>query len=324
MTQRPLALLRAGTLALRLFVMASFPSRPESSLRGFGWGLLGVLAFSLTLPATRAAVASFDPFLVGLGREFVAACLAGPLLFFTKQPRPTAAQVRGLLLVVFGLVLGFPTLSAWAMHRVDASHGAVVLGILPLATAIAGSLRAHERPSLAFWGASIFGSTAVVLFALAAGDGGFRSADWALLGSVICTALGYAEGGRLSREMGSWQVICWAVVLGFPLLLPAVGYLIWRDGLVATPASWAGFIYVSLVSAFLGFFAWYRGLAIGGVARVGQLQLLQPFFTLAFAALFLGERFGLGAMLTAGVVALSIFVGRKTRIVQSAPPTPRM
>ncbi len=302
--------------------MVANSSNPNSPLRGFGWGLLGVLAFSITLPATRVAVASFDPLFVGLGRELVAACLAAPLLYFTRQPRPTAAQLRNLGLVVLGLVIGFPTLSAWAMHRVDASHGAVVLGVLPLATAIAGFLRAHERPSFGFWCASAVGSGAVVVFALAAGDGHFRSADWALLGAVILTALGYAEGGRLSRDMGAWQVICWAVVLGLPLVAPAVGYLIWRDGLAATPAAWGGFAYVGIVSAFLAFFAWYRGLAIGGIARVGQIQLLQPFFTLAFAAAFLGERFGLGALLAATLVALSIFIGRKTKIVHAlvSPP----
>jgi drug/metabolite transporter (DMT)-like permease len=205
------------------------------------------------------------------------------------------------------------------MHRVDSSHGAVVLGMLPLATAIAGFLRAHERPSAGFWLASVVGSGTVIGFALAAGDGSFRSADLALLASVVLTAMGYAEGGRLSREMGGWQVICWAVVLGVPFLVPSVAWLIWRHGLEATPASWAGFAYVSLVSAFLGFFAWYRGLATGGVARVGQLQLLQPFFTLAFAATFLGERFGLGAVLAATLVALSIFISRKTRITLTTP-----
>lgn len=273
----------------------------------------------MTLPATRLAVASFHPLFVGLGRELVAACLAAPLLYFTRQPRPTRTQLRSLGLVVLGVIIGFPTLSAWAMHRVDASHGAVVLGLLPTATAIAGFLRAHERPSAGFWCASAVGSCIVVGFALHAGGGSFRSADLALLGSVVCAALGYAEGGRLGREMGGWQVICWALVLGVPLLLPVVAWVTWHHGLAATPAAWAGFGYVSLVSAFLGFFAWYHGLAIGGVARVGQLQLLQPFFTLAFAAAFLGERFGLGAILCATLVTLSIFIGRKSAVTHLTP-----
>ena len=301
----------------------TMPANPSANqqLRGYAFGLLGVLCFSVTLPATRVAVASLDPFFVGLGRELVAACFAAPLLYFTRQPRPSASQLRRLGLVVLGLVIGFPTLSAWAMQRVDSSHGAVVLGLLPLATAIAGFLRAHERPSRAFWGVSAVGSFTVIVYALAAGGGSFRGADWALLAAVVCTSLGYAEGGRLGREMGGWQVICWAVVLGTPLLIPAVACLVWQHGLTATPASWAGFAYVSLVSAFLAFFAWYHGLAIGGVARVGQIQLLQPFFTLAFAAAFLGERFGLGAIIAARIVALSIFIGRKTKIAH-APAQP--
>ncbi len=294
--------------------MPAHSPSPALELRGYAFGLLGVLAFSLTLPATRVAVASFDPFFVGLGRELVAACLAGPLLFFTRQPRPNASQLRRLWIVVAALVVGFPTLSAWAMQRANASHGAVVLGLLPLATAIAGFLRAHERPSFAFWCASAVGSCAVVAFALAQGGGNFRPADLALLAAVASSALGYAEGGRLGRELGGWQVICWALVLGFPLLLPAVGWLVWTHGLAATPASWTGFAYVSVISAFLGFFPWYHGLAIGGVARVGQIQLLQPFFTLAFAAAFLGEAFSLRALLAATLVAGSILASRKAKI----------
>ena len=300
------------------------PANPsgKTQLRGYAYGLLGVLCFSITLPATRVAVASLDPFFVGLGRELVAACLAAPLLYFTRQPRPNASQLRRLGVVVLGLVIGFPTLSAWAMHRVDSSHGAVVLGLLPLATAVASFLRAHERPSFGFWCASAVGSFTVIAYSLAAGGGSFRSADRALLAAVVCTAFGYAEGGRLGREMGGLQVICWAVVLGMPLLIPAVGFLVWQHGLSATPLSWLGFAYVSLVSAFLAFFAWYHGLAIGGVARVGQVQLLQPFFTMAFAAAFLGERFGPGAIIAASVVALSIFIGRKTKITHRHIPEP--
>ncbi len=294
---------------------ANSPATPH--FRGYAFGLLGVLCFSITLPATRVAVASLDPFFVGLGRELVAACFAAPLLYFTHQPRPNPSQLRRLGVVVLGLVFGFPILSAWAMRRVDSSHGAVVLGLLPLATAVAGFLRAHERPSPAFWCASAAGSLTVIAYSLAAGGGTFRSADWALLAAVVCTSLAYAEGGRLGREMGGWQVICWAVVLGTPLLIPTVAFLIWQHGLAATNASWAGFAYVSLVSAFLAFFAWYHGLAIGGVARVGQVQLLQPFFTMAFAAAFLGERFGPGAIAAVSIVALSIFVGRKAKITHA-------
>ena len=288
------------------------------------FGLLAVILFSITLPATRLAVGSLHPLVVGLGRELVAACLAAPLLYFTRQSMPTVPQLRGLCLVVLGVVIGFPTLTAWAMQRADASHGAVVLGLLPMATAIAGVFRAHERPPLSFWCASAFANGTVVSYAFASGGGKFSGADLALFGAVVCAALGYAEGGRRGREMGGWQVICWALVLGIPLLIPSVAWIVWQHGLAATPAAWAGFAYVSLVSAFLGFFAWYHGLAIGGIARVGQLQLLQPFFTLAFAALFLGEGFGLGAILCATLVTLTIFIGRRSEILHSKNPNTRL
>lgn len=288
------------------------------------WGLLGVLSFSLTLPATRLAVASLDPFFIGMGRCLVAACFAAPLLYFTNQRRPTLAQLRSLGLVMLGVIAGFPILSAWAMQRVPASHGAVVLGLLPLATAMAGALRANERPSSSFWFASALGSLAVVIYAIASGGGHFDVADLALLASVAFAALGYAEGAVLARELGGWQVICWALVLAFPLLLAPVSYIVYTHGLHATPGAWLGFGYVSLFSAFLGFFAWYRGLAVGGVARVGQIQLFQPFFTLGFSALFLHEHFSLGALAAMSLVAVSILIGRRSKIAIASPSRTRL
>lgn len=277
-------------------------------------GFIGVLSFSMTLPATRVAVGSLDPFFVGMGRAMVAAVIAGPLLYFTKQPWLSRPQLRSMGLVMLGVIAGFPILSAWAMQRVPASHGAVVLGLLPLATALAGALRTGERPSLSFWLASAFGSFSVIAYSLATGGGSFDPADLALVAAVILASLGYAEGARLAREIGSWQVICWALVLGFPLLLLPVALIVHAHGLHATPQAWLSFAYVSLFSAFLGFFAWYRGLALGGVARVGQIQLLQPFLTLAFSSLFLGERFSPGALVAMSVVALSIFLSRRSRV----------
>jgi drug/metabolite transporter (DMT)-like permease len=279
-------------------------------------GLVAVIAFSVTLPATRLATGSFHPLFVGLGRELAAALLAVPLLFLTRQPLPTGRQLRGLFLIVLGSVIGFPVLSAWAMQRADASHGAVVLGLLPSATAMAGFLRGHERPSPGFWLAGAAGGLVVIGFALAEGGGGFRIEDWALLGAVACAALGYAEGGQLGRQMGGWQVICWALVLGIPCLLPPVAWVVWKHGLAGTPGAWAGFAYVSLVSALLGFFPWYHGMAVCGIARVSQLQLLQPFFTLAFAVAFLGETLAASSVLSALLVTLCILAGRKSRITR--------
>ncbi|WP_367871180.1 DMT family transporter [Luteolibacter sp. Populi] len=289
----------------------------STSSKGMAFGLLAVIAFSFTLPATRLAVAAFDPVAVGLGRAVVAAFPAAFLLLLTKQRRPDASQWRRLAIVALGVIVGFPVCSAWAMQRVDASHGAVVLGILPLATAVAAFLRAGERPGLRFWLASIAGSATVVAFSLSSGSGSLSPADGALLLAVMLAAMGYAEGGRLAREIGGWQVICWSLVLAFPVI---VGPLIWlaRDhGMVAPASAWVGFAYLSFVSAFLGFFAWYHGLALGGVARVGQLQLLQPFFTFIAAATFLGERFGWKPVACAALVGLFILAGRRAPLRRS-------
>ncbi len=278
-----------------------------------GWwcGLAGVAAFGFTLPATRLAVASLDPMLVGLGRAVVAAVPAAALLFLTRQPRPRPDQWKRLFIVVLGVLIGFPAFIGWAMQRVEASHGGVVLGILPLATACAAFFRAGESPPLRFWIWSVAGSATVVAFALAEGGGKAAPADAALLAAVACAAIAYAEGGRLSRELGGWQVMCWTLVLGFPLLAGPVAFLAWKHGLHATPAAWAGFAWLALVSSFLGMFAWYHGLALGGVARVGQLQLLQPFFTFLFAMVFLGESFGWQPVACAALVAAFIVLGRR-------------
>ena len=285
---------------------------------GYLYGLLGVLGFSLTLPATRIAVADLDPTFVGLGRALVAATLAALLLIVTQQSWPGWANVRSLLIVAAGVVIGFPLLSAWAIQRVPSNHGAIMLGVLPLATAVAGALRAGERPSLRFWFTSIAGSLTIVGFALVSGGGALHPADWALWGAVGSAALGYAEGGRLARTLGGWQVICWALLLAVPFILIPVLVSAVSVPPVASPAAWLGFAYVSIVSMLLGFFAWYRGLALGGVARVGQIQLLQPFFTLAASAVLLGEHITLSTVAVAIVVAIIVMVGRKAVVKQAA------
>lgn len=289
----------------------------HNNIEGFAFGLLGVTGFSFTLPATRLAVATLDPVIVGLGRALIAACLAAMLLLMTKQPLPDKRQWRGLGVVAIGVIIGFPTLSAWAMKRVPASHGAVILGLLPLVTAIIGSLRAREKPSLLFWLAGCLGSAAVIVYALASGGGQFHPADFALFGAILCAALGYSEGAHLTRKLGGWQVICWALLLAAPFLIWPVAFEISRHGMHATASAWFGFAYVSLISMFLAFFAWYRGLATGGVARISQLQLLQPFMTLGFAAIFLNEHFGLHAILAAGIVVLSILISHRSAVATS-------
>ncbi len=287
--------------------------------RGWLYGWVGMLGFSLTLPATRVAVAYLDPNFVALGRALVAAVPAGLLLYWSHSPWPNRQQWQGLIIVAVGVILGFPLFSAWAMQELPASHGAVMLGILPLATALAATLRAGERPSVGFWITGVIGSTLVIGFALLQGAGSLQTGDLALLVAVVAAALGYAEGGRLAREMGGWRVICWALVLMAPLLLIPVLFLIYTRELEAPLPAWLCFAYVSMISQFLGFFAWYQGLALAGVARIGQLQSLMPFFTLLASTLWLHEQMMLTTLLFALAVLISVFIGKRMPVVHVLP-----
>jgi drug/metabolite transporter (DMT)-like permease len=292
--------------------MAAMQSVPVSSARhrGVAWGLLGVAAFSVTLPATRVAVASLDPVFVGLGRAVVAACLAAVVLAATRSPWPPRALWPRLALVTAGVVVGFPLLTAWAMQYVPASHGAVVIGLLPLATAAAGAWLAHERPTTRFWMFAVAGSAVVIGFAVWKGGGTLHVADLLLLGAVASAAIGYAEGARLTRFIGGWQVISWALLLSAPFV--AVPAWIASGDLNAVPwPAWLGFAYVSVVSMYVGFFAWYKGLALGGIAAVGQVQLLQPFLTIGFSALLLGEALDPSTFVAAALVIAFIALGRR-------------
>jgi drug/metabolite transporter (DMT)-like permease len=284
-------------------------------------GVLGVLGFSGSLPATRVAVEQLDPTFVGVGRAVVAGVLAAGLLAVTRQRRPTRVQLRPLALVSLGVVFGFPLFTALALHSLSSAHGAVVVGLLPAATAVAAVLFAGERPSGAFWAASAAGLVAVLAFAGAQGAGLPSAADGLVLVAVAFGALGYAEGGALSRELGGWQTICWALVLSLPLTIPVTVVAAAAGDVSGGPAAWSGFAYVSLVSMFLGFFAWYAGLARGGIARIGQVQLAQPILTLVWAALLLGEHVTLGMVAAALVVLACVVATQRTRVAP-APPSP--
>lgn len=290
--------------------------------KGMWLGLVGVAIFSLTLPFTRIAVAELNPVLVALGRAVVAAVGSALLLWWVDAPRPTRTQWKALAITSLGVVVGFPLFSSVAMRYVPASHGAIVIGILPLATALFGALRFGERPSTGFWIAALAGSAIVIGFALWQGGGGLHIADLALFAAVVAAAMGYAEGGRLSQSMGGQQVISWALVLSMPVLLPVTVWLGWTYGVSASPQAWVGFAYVSLFSMFIGFFFWYKGLALGGIARVGQVQLLQPFLTLAGAALILGEALDAANFLFAMAVIAVVAVGRRAGIQRQAPSRP--
>lgn len=278
-----------------------------------GLGAAGVVAFSMSLVATRAAVPALGAVTVGAGRAVVAAALAGLWLWWHRAPLPTAAQRRRLLLVVVGVVLGFPLLSSAALELVGSAHGAVVIGLIPIATALVATVRAGERPSRWFWLSSAVGAVAVLAFSWVT-SGALHPADLLLLAAVAAAAVGYAEGGALARDMPGGQVIAWALLLALPVTLPTAAAGLWWHPLAAVPASaWLGFGYVSVVSMFGGFILWYRGLALGGVARIGQLQLAQPVLTLVWSALLLGEHITAAAMVAAVVVLLSTATTQRVR-----------
>jgi drug/metabolite transporter (DMT)-like permease len=256
-----------------------------------GWlsGMLGVLIFSGSLPATRVVVQSLDPIFATVVRATIAGVLGLILLVALRQTRPTRDALVPLAIVALGVVIGFPLLTALALKHVTSAHAIVFIGLLPLATALFGVWRGGERPRLPFWIFSVAGSVAVAAFALRNGGRASALGDALMLAAIVVCGLGYAEGARLSRALGGWQVISWALVLSLPVMLP----LAWvtrpasLDG-VAPAALW-GLAYVSLFSMLIGFVFWYRGLALGGIAGVGQLQLLQPFFGLVLAAVVLHE-----------------------------------
>ncbi|WP_433694177.1 DMT family transporter [Herbaspirillum seropedicae] len=287
-------------------------ARNES--RGMWLGLIGVAVFSLTLPFTRIAVAELSPAFVAFGRAVVAGLCSLALLAWMRAPRPNAQQLRGLVITALGVVVGFPLFSSIAMRYVPAAHGAVVVGLLPLATALFGALRFGERPSAGFWLSALAGSAIVIAFALRAGGGSFHAADFALFGAVITAAMGYAEGGRLAQSMGGQNVIAWALVVALPVMLPVSLWLGWQDRLSASAPAWLAFGYVSLFSMFIGFFFWYKGLALGGIARVGQVQLLQPFMSLLGAAVIAGEALDASNMLFALAVIVVVAIGRRMAV----------
>ncbi|MFY0544638.1 DMT family transporter [Brevibacillus sp. H7] len=286
---------------------------------GYVYGLLGVIGFSLTLPATRIAVTHFSPMVVGLGRALVAAVLAALILWLKQEKLPTWQQWKGLIVVAGGVIIGFPLLSAWAMTQVPASHGAVVIAILPLVTAGMATIRGGERPSLKFWLASAAGCLLILGYTAANGLGGLQLADLALMGAVFAAAVSYAEGGKLARELGGWQVICWALLISAPVLFWPVAREVSAEMLHAPVSVWLSFLYVSVISQFLAFFAWYGGMALAGVARVSQLQYLQPFFTIVGSVLLLGETITVSTLAVSALVVLIVAQGRKAPVDRRVP-----
>ncbi|GAA4451910.1 DMT family transporter [Phytohabitans houttuyneae] len=291
------------------------PAITADRLVGLGLGALGVLAFSLSLPFTRVAVQQLDPWFVAFGRAVGAALLAWAYLRLTGAPPPTPRQWRRLSVVALGVVVGFPLFTSLALTTQTSAHGAVVITVLPAMTAVFAVLRAGERPPPLFWVAIAAGMLAVLAFLVTSGTvrGALSAADLFLLVAVILCGLGYAEGGALARELGGARTICWALVLSLPVTLTVTLGAAWLHPPRAGAGAWSAFAYLTAVSMFLGFFAWYAGLARGGIARVGQIQLAQPVLTLLWSALLLGEEVTPASIGAAVVVLGCVVLTQRTR-----------
>lgn len=259
-----------------------------------GWisGFLGVLIFSGSLPATRLAVMDFNPLFLTVCRAAIAGVPAGVLLLLFRQQRPAKSDILPLLLVALGVVVGFPLLTALALQYVTSAHAIIYIGLLPLSTAIFGVLRGGDRPRPIFWVLSALGSCLVAGFAIANGATSSPIGDGLMLASIIVCGYGYAEGALLSRKLGGWQVISWALIISLPVMLLLSFYYMPQSWATIRVSAFLSLAYVSLFSMLIGFVFWYRGLAQGGIAAVGQLQLLQPFFGLLLSALVLHESVG--------------------------------
>jgi drug/metabolite transporter (DMT)-like permease len=287
-----------------------------SRITGPALATVGMLGFSLSLPATKVAVGGLDPWFVAFGRAVGAAVLAGAYLWLTGAPAPTRAQARRLAVVALGVVVGFPLGTSLALQTQTSAHGAVVVGVLPAMTAALAAARLGERHPARFWLSSAAGLVAALLFIAASGGlrGDVGLADLFLLGAVACCAAGYAEGGALARELGGARTICWALVLASPITVVVAGASVASSDLGgADGGAWLGFGYVTVVSMFLGFIAWYAGLAKGGVARMSQVQLAQPVLTLTWSALLLGERIGPLTVVAAAAVLACVLATQRTR-----------
>jgi drug/metabolite transporter (DMT)-like permease len=280
----------------------------------------GVLLFSLTFPATRVAVPGLGGTFVGIGRAVGAGALACAYLLLVPGPRPRGAQWRRLAVTAAGIVVGFPLLTALALRHLTAAHGAVIVGLLPATTALAGAIRGGERPSRTFWVAAAAGLVAVLAFAIEQGAGGPSGADGLVLAAVGASAIGYAEGGLLARELGGPRTICWALVLAAPVTVPVAVVAGIANGLHAGVDPWLGFAYVSIGPMFLAFFAWYHGLSRGGIARMSQIQLAQPLLTLGWSAALLGERVRLPTLAAALVVVACVAATQRAPVRRAAPP----
>lgn len=295
------------------------PATISHRYAGVLWGLLGILTFSFTLPFTKIAVTSINPLFMTTGRATLAALFAIIVFLFVKPAKPSRSQVLRLIVVAAGVVIGFPLFTSIALQSVPSAHGTVVIALLPAVTALFVVIRTGERPSPLFWIASFAGALAVIAFlVLGNGFSGLSWPDIFLVFAVISAAVGYTEGGLLSRELGSWQTICWALIIALPILGPITIADLIIFPISSDPVAWLCFLYTAVFSMFLGFFAWYRGLAIGPMTSVSQVQLSQPVFTLVWSALILGETLTPDILIGGAVIICLAFIAVRARVTASA------
>jgi drug/metabolite transporter (DMT)-like permease len=296
----------------------------KDETRGLWLGLLGVVMFAVTLPMTKlatgpASAPQLSPVFVTFGRAAVAGVLSVLYLLLTNGPKPMGRQWRALAVTACCVVVGFPLFLALALRHVEAVHASVVIGILPLATAVVASLWLRQRPSIGFWLCAVAGAALVGAFVLLRSGGASSSAQWAdllLLLAVLSAAIGYVGGGRLTAQLGAERVICWVLVISLPLTLPMM-LLNWPQAPVL-PSAWMGFTYVALISMWIGFFAWYRGLALGGTVRVSQVQLVQPFLSMLFSVPLLGESLDAITVGFSIAVIATVFIGKKMPVATTS------
>ena len=283
----------------------------KNETKGMLIGFIGIFIFSLTLPVTKITVEVLNPYFLCFARALLAGALAGAYLIYIKAPIPDTKQIRQFVIVALGVVFIFPLFINIAMTTGEASHAGVILGIMPLATVVAGVLLYQERPSLGFWVSALTGCALVCTYAYLNSEGGFRYTDLLLLIACAANGIAYAIGGNLSRTMNAKQVISWTLVVSLPVNLIGSVFTFQESYLIAGFSTWIGFLYLGIFSMFVGFFFWYGGMAIGGISRVSQVQLLQPFCTLLASAILVFEPITWMNILFAGLVITTVVIGRQ-------------
>jgi len=285
--------------------------------KGMLIGFIGILVFSLTLPVSKITLQSFNPYFIAFGRAFLAGLVALTYLLYKQAPLPSKTDLAKFAVIALGVVFGFPIFTTLAMKEGSSSHGAVILGMMPLATTVIGVIRFKERPSIGFWLVSILGAALVMTYALLKNSGSFTYIDILLVLGGICACVGYVEGGELSRKMNPRVVISWALVISLPINIVATYFTFSSSYWSADVVAWTSFVYLSIFPMYLGFFFWYEGLAIGGIARVSQVQLIQPFCTLLASSFFLDDRITLMNMVFAFLVVSTVILSKRMLVKRS-------